>query len=499
MIVTILILAVAFLLRLIFLNSSFWLDEAAQALEIVRPLSQQHLLAQDFQPPLLHYWLHLWQYFSISEWWLRWWGALLPGLITIAATIWLGKAIADRIDSTKNKSKLIGWGAGLYLATHSFHIFYSQELRPYSLPAALAILSWIATYHLLQKQSSKKSWLAWCVCNGLGLSSSYLYPTIVISQATLLLLKSKINKTLITTVKKLVLVCLVWLIPAFLWLPMFIQQLGEGIRFRTELPGWENVVGFDIFRGWFLTFGSFIFGQVNLELNLAYVTVSAIVICLTLFLAIRVILKNKILPWDTLLLVFWLLGPISLASLISIWIPVLQPKRILFILPGLAVFWAVLIGISLSSNKKIVSILASILVLILSIINIHGIASYWIDPSQQRENWRQVHDQITEYYPNGLAVFAFDQPFASWNWYNQTYQYPSLAFGSFNFELASSFEAELTAQLDDYSPILVFRYLQDLSDPDKKTQYILTSNSYQIEKILSWPLIGEVEVWSRPQ
>ena len=51
---TFFIIVGALLLRLILINSSFWLDEAAQALESIRPLSQQLQIQNDFQPPLYH-------------------------------------------------------------------------------------------------------------------------------------------------------------------------------------------------------------------------------------------------------------------------------------------------------------------------------------------------------------------------------------------------------------------------------------------------------------
>lgn len=65
------ILLLALILRLLLINHSFWLDEAAQAIESARPLSQQLEIAKDFQPPLFHLWLHLFTYLSHAEWWLR--------------------------------------------------------------------------------------------------------------------------------------------------------------------------------------------------------------------------------------------------------------------------------------------------------------------------------------------------------------------------------------------------------------------------------------------
>ena len=78
-----LILGLAFLLRLPHLNGSFWLDEAAQALESARPAHEQFQIADDFQPPLLHLLTFIALRLGKSEAWLRLIGAVLPSLLTI--------------------------------------------------------------------------------------------------------------------------------------------------------------------------------------------------------------------------------------------------------------------------------------------------------------------------------------------------------------------------------------------------------------------------------
>ena len=74
-----LILIIGFILRSIGLNQSLWLDEAAQALESIRPLNQQFDIVGDFQPPLFHLLLHFWLYLGKNEIFLR----LLPVLIGV--------------------------------------------------------------------------------------------------------------------------------------------------------------------------------------------------------------------------------------------------------------------------------------------------------------------------------------------------------------------------------------------------------------------------------
>jgi len=87
------ILLVALVLRLPLLTGSFWLDEAAQALESIRPLAQQTDITGDFQPPLFHYLIHFAVQASRAEWWLRLWGSLIPGIITVWATYQLSKKL----------------------------------------------------------------------------------------------------------------------------------------------------------------------------------------------------------------------------------------------------------------------------------------------------------------------------------------------------------------------------------------------------------------------
>ena len=123
-----LILFVALLLRLPLLSGSFWLDEAAQALESVRPLSQQLNITSDFQPPLFHLVVHFLSLVSHAEWWLRL-ASLIPGLITIYFTFRIGCRFSGSPDEASAKSgRLVGLIAGLLLATSQFHVFYSQEL-----------------------------------------------------------------------------------------------------------------------------------------------------------------------------------------------------------------------------------------------------------------------------------------------------------------------------------------------------------------------------------
>ncbi|MCC6711457.1 MAG: glycosyltransferase family 39 protein, partial [Candidatus Pacebacteria bacterium] len=243
-----LILTFAFALRLPLLTGSFWLDEAAQALESTRPFSQQLDIVPDFQPPLLHYLVHFAQYFSHQEWWLRFWGALLPGLITI----WAGYQLAKKLYSEK-----VAFWASLLLATSSFHIFYSQELRPYSLPAMWGLLATLVIFN-----RPFKTW-QFFLFSVAGLYSSYLYPFLLLTHLLLIWQKNTWQKLLQVTLP---------IVIAFLpWLPMFLRQLQAGQNLRTEIPGWETVVSIPQLKALALVPLKFIFGVLNIELTWPFI------------------------------------------------------------------------------------------------------------------------------------------------------------------------------------------------------------------------------------
>lgn len=481
-----LILLLAGGLRLPLLAGSFWLDEAAQVLESARPFSQQLDIAKDFQPPLLHYVLHFALYLSSSEAWLRTVGALLPGLITVAATAMIGKALISRS---------AGLTAALLLATSSFHIYFSQELRPYSLPAMWAALSWWLVIRLTQSTTQpRKLYAAYALCSILGLYSSYLYPFLLIAQVGYIFLhhRNKIQSFLTT-----------WLLTAlsFLpWLPSFYAQLRVGGEWREQLPGWENVVSFSQLKSVLLVAGKFLFGVINLESTLFFlVSLGAFggLVGWGIWSYVRAIpVKQRFsqLVTDRTLatLLIWLVIPLLTAWLVSFWIPVVQPKRVLYLLPA---FYLIMTWLATQSTFKYGRVLVSLLLLL----NLYGVSRYYLDPQLQRENWRSLHQTITQRYPQNdtLVVFSFDEPFAPWRWYDSA-QYDTLSTGQLYIDDVENLSQRLE-KVTEYKYILVFDYLRDLTDPENKLLREIEAYGFTHLDTLDQPNIGFVRVYSKKE
>ncbi len=467
----------ALLLRLPHLTGSFWLDEAAQALESTRPLSQQFDIVADFQPPLLHLVTHFASYFSTSEIWLRTVGALMPGLVTIFFTYLLMQRAANK------KTAVI---TALLLSTSSLHIYFSQELRPYALPAMFAAISWWALY--------AKRWRSFTVATVLGLFSSYLYPFLLFSQVIwqLFIIKEKRKKLFSSLALSTALFA-----P---WLPMFFAQLQAGQLLRQNLPGWESVVSVPQEKALQLVFAKFMFGLSDLSLSPGYVFVALIVI-LSFVLLFKTyfqkhLIKNRNL---LLLLAFWAGLPLLTSWLVSWFIPVVEPKRLLFSLAGFYGLAAYL-TVSATAQKNKVGVWAGrTLIFILFTLNIWSTFNYYTNAKFQREDWRGIIGKLEQTYPsrNTLALFIFPDPFAPWRWYaDPTIQTLSTKtiYITEDVELRNLLEPAL-----DYNYVILFDYLQDLTDPDRLVRAELEQFGFRETGSFSTENLGFVRIFTNSQ
>ncbi len=483
-----LIILLALFLRLPLLNDSFWLDEAAQALESIRPLSQQLNIAEDFQPPLLHLILHFASLFGTSEWWLRGIGALIPGLITIFFTI----KITQKLFNEK-----IALLTGLLLATNSFHIYFSQELRPYSLPTMWAILSWWRLIKLADKKENnwlKKIDFIYVIESILGLFSSYLYPFLLFSQLVYLWLKNPRQIKLIFTNSFLIVL-------GFLpWLPKFIEQFKVGQNLRLQMPGWEDVVSLSQLKALPLILGKFFYGVINLDFyswqTLLLLILSFILLFNFLF-HLKALKKDHHLQQSLLIVVIWLFVPILTAWLVSFFVPVLSPKRVLFCLPAFTILLGVSIFFPQKNFKKITWILAALIL----IINLTNTYQYFTQPVLQRENWRSLHQQITQRFnPNNTAIiFAFTAPFAPWQWYDQN-TYPILTTQTYLLtenDLPSLEKNLKQLDIQQIQSLIVFDYLRDLTDPQDLLIRTIKDYGWQDGGFFTYPNLGLVRIYQK--
>lgn len=486
------LILLAILLRLPLLNGSFWLDESAQALESARPFSQQLDIVSDFQPPLLHYLLHFAMLVNHSEAWLRLWGALIPGLVTILVSYLIGKKLVN---------KTVGLITSLLLATSSFHVFFSQELRPYSLACMWAMFSWLFLIELWQKKATgskqdKKTWLVYLMSSILGLFSSYTFPFVLLSQflLTLALYRHQLKSHLIALV-----ITSTFFLP---WLPTFFKQLSAGTVLRTSMPGWETVVSLPQLQAVPLTLGKLVFGVIRLDTSWYFLSLVTIILLLSAVLLVFNLRdnnqdKNISSESKKKLLMIFLAGALPLLSswLVSFWTPVVQPKRLLFMQPFIYLFVATLATQAWRTKQKLQKIFATFLLLIFIVINLFSLHQYYTQPHLQREDWRGLRQLVRARFPDNdtVLVFAFGEPFAPWRWYDHE-RFSTIATGRLNQQTYPQVQDKLKP-IFEYQYVLVFDYLRDLTDPEDLITKAVEEFGYEQYELINLENIGFVRVY----
>jgi len=467
----------AFLLRLPLLSGSFWLDEAAQALESTRPWSEQFLLAADFQPPFFHVWVHFLQLMSQSEAWLRL-ASVLPGIFTVACFT----ALAER-----HFSRRAAFWTGLLLSTSSLMVFFSQELRPYMFAVGWSSLASFAFFELLFpwkdqfSQGRQRVFLiVFTLCNAVTILSSYVA---LFFLPAFLVVTYLLRRNLTLAVVKSLLVSGLFFGAWFLGLR---EQLVVGNELRSALPGWDQVVSLPQAKSFLLTLGKFVTGRLPLDLNVLDTLLIAVPLVLLVAPSVWLVREQTRSRFRAAVVLF--VTPLVLTWFFSFIIPVLEPKRVLFLVPWLFL----LVGVVATRWPR-----SWVVGSIWGAIQIFGLISYWQDPLLQREPWRAVVMAVEETYQpeNTVAVFGFDAPFAPWRWYEQE----GIATISTGLDpLDSELEArEALATVGQYENVIVFDYLRDLTDPERQIEAILIQKGYREIAVWDYPNIGFVRLFYR--
>lgn len=456
------------------LNASFWMDEAAQVLESLRPFHEQLNISKDFQPPLLHLYVHFLTIFSQAEWFLRFFAALLPSL----GAFYFFYLVFKR--EIGEKASLIAIGM---LAVSSFSIFYSQELRPYALSLFFASLSLFYLEKVIEK-NNLFNLLLLIIFNTLGFYTSYVYLFFIFSEGLYLLLKKKVKITGITLAS----ISLLYL-P---WLPFFLIQLKTGQILRTLFPGWDQVVSLTQLKAIPLVLAKFIYGVIDIEFSPIFIISTLLMIFLVIYLFISKKIHLQI-SKKYLLIFFFTFIPLCLCWLFSFIVPVISPKRLIFIEP----FFFAAIALLIVDKYKQFKAVSNLLLIIIYSIQIISTYKFYTDKKYQREDWRSLQQEISSLYQTNdtILLFAFEGPISAWQFYDQNH-FPTWSTGVYYLEDTKEFNLNL-ATVNQYNRIIIFDYLRNLTDPSDLLIKKVEAFGYDDVKYIDYPNIGFVRVYEK--
>lgn len=464
------ILVLSLTVRLINLNQSLWLDEAINVI-YARSNDFWWFITKypigDFHPAgwffVLWIWGHLFGWSEIS---IR-----IPSVIFGVATVYFTYLIGKEIFSKK-----AGLTAALMLAVAPLHIYYSQEARMYSLSAFAVTLSIYSFILFMDKR--KYSGFVFTVASILVLYSDYVAYFIFPCQFMYLLLWRK------DLIKKYVFsLCIITLffIP---WLFILPEQLMGGQKIATIIPGWKEVVGGFSIKELFLLGIKTIVGRISFDNTLYY---SIFVSVISAPLLIGLIKIKETINKKSFLVLCWLIVAPLLVWLFSLCIPVFSYFRLLYIVPAFYIL------VSLSLNK-FTTIYFKIVLGLIVLTELIASGLYLFNDQNHRENWREASSLGSQ--NNAAVIFEDDTILAPYIYYNPK---------SFNvFPGLKNKPAESTddvnnlqLQLLNKRNVLLFNYLVEITDSQRRVEQKLTELGYKKIKTFNYRGIGFIFLFSK--
>lgn len=442
------VIILATILRLISLNQSFWLDEGITVM-VVKTHSFLGIITQyipnDFHPPLYYLILWIWdKVFGYSEIASR-----LPSVIFGVLAVWIIYLIGKKIHSKK-----LGIVAALLLAVNPLHIYYSQEARMYSFACFAVVLSF---YFLLKMVMDHKS----SIYNMVGLfisfllifGSDYVAYFVIPAQLVYLLLIHKngvLKKWFIALVGGILLWS--WFIP-IVW-----SQIHLGSNLSHSLPAWSAVVGSFGIKPLALTFVKFIIGRISIFNKLIYALVFLPISAFYLVLIYTALRKDK---KEVNSFVFvWLLLPLILGMSTSMFLPIYDYFRVLFLVP---VFLLVVsLGLIIFKDKIFYILTGSVVMISLVCALI-----YLFNPVFQREDWRGVVNFLNnQNHNNSLILFESSGQFSPFTYYADNRLNAVGGLKEFPAKSASDL-FDLGKITQGKSNIYLINYLVEITDPSR--------------------------------
>jgi mannosyltransferase len=167
------ILLLAFALRLYRLGyQSIWYDEGVSihlARESLAALTAH--TAGDIHPPLYYYLLHFWIKAAGSSEFAVAFLSLTFGLLLVPLVYCIGQHLYN---------PMVGALAALLVAVSPYNLWYSQEVRMYTLGALLGLVSLYSLFRLLARSEGRVYWVGYILSAALGLYTLYYFAFLLV-------------------------------------------------------------------------------------------------------------------------------------------------------------------------------------------------------------------------------------------------------------------------------------------------------------------------------
>ncbi len=417
------ILLAAFAVRMFRLGAaSLWYDETVSVY-----LAQQNLVeltrhtAGDIHPPLYYYLLHFWGN-------LAGWSELAMAFVSLGcdllliallyrvARVWLDKQVATL--------------AAFLVAISPYHVWYSQEVRMYTLGALLGLASVYFFVRLFTRRPSgtrcqsifSRDLIAYAIISALGLYTLYYFAFLIVFENLVafvwLIRHSRSRLDLRLGNWKLGLVT--WVFSQLAILALYLPWAPIAFRQATDppVPPWRSFTALP--QVLLESFSALTLGQ----------SIDPLIASPVLFIVVVVLLiawwRNRLLPttYRRLPTVLFLLGytliPLALIYTLSLWKPLYHVRYVFIYSPA----FYILLAWGLVRITPHASRLTFLLLVFYFLLCTFSIANFWFSPRYAKDDLRGAVNYLAERWRPGDAillnagytytafVYYYDQPIA---------------------------------------------------------------------------------------
>ncbi len=385
------VLILAFVVRLIALNQSLWLDEATTA-RVVREYSVSQIITtyspRDFHPPLFYIVEKLWvTVFGSSEVSLRF-PSVIFSLLAGLTIFFIGKRM---------KSEKVGFWATVLFLFNPLIVYYSQEARMYMMVVFLlsTVLYFFVNLYIDRPHSSSNREALMYV--GLFYSCFLSFLTFY---GSVFFIVALITYCIYKLQFRLALRLIAGLSASILFVsPLLKQQIRYSQSALEQVVNWMDVLGKGNVKNLFLIFIKFTTGRVSFFPKEIYLGLASIWSVIVYYFAVRNHEKKELLP-------FLFIFPIILGCIFSLFTPLLQYFRFIYLIIPLSLL------LGYAANLKWQQVLLTSGFVAWSLL-------YITFPMFHREDWKSLSTSLPKkkiyaipssmdgllYYRNDMVIF----------------------------------------------------------------------------------------------
>ncbi len=370
------VLLASFLVRLIALDQSLWLDEATTA-KVARDIPWDQIIPSfsryDFHPPLYYFFMKFWtQLFGYSEVALRF-PSVIFSLLTGYVIYHIGK---------KLKNEHAGLLAAVLFLFNPLIIYYSQEARMYMMATFFMAAALYYVIRLMKKTD-------WSIHELLG-ANIFIFLSFATFYGNIFFIASLYFLIFITRKYRLTLFLLPGLLLSVLiHLPLLYFQFQNAQKTLQLVTNWSLVLGKASMKNLFLIPLKFFVGRISFYPKVIYWGIAGIWSAVVLFIVLQGVRKARFIGIVAVL-------PLVIGFIFSFFSPLLQYFRFLYLLIPISLL------LSLGARSRWQQML-----LFGGFILFSGV--YLFMPNYHREDWKNLVKKIPPGTPT-YAIVSFHDP-----------------------------------------------------------------------------------------